>query len=74
MLILKKNVVYFFLEIAMLVFGANKFYNFMPNPLLPTDAAVFIGALARSGYIFQILIIVFIIADFCLVLTKIWNQ
>ena len=60
----------YLLGIAMLVFGANKFLHFMPNPPLPADAGAFMGALAGSGYIFPILGIVYIIAGLCLVLNK----
>lgn len=58
------------LGLAMLVFGANKFLHFMPNPELPEAAGVFMGALAGSGYIFPILGIAYIIAGLCLVLNK----
>ena len=58
------------LGLAMLVFGANKFLHFMPNPELPAEAGAFMGALDGSGYIFPILGIVYIIAGLCLVLNK----
>ena len=60
----------YLLALIMLVFGANKFFNFMPMPPLPEDAQVFMGALASSGYIFPILGIVYIIAGLCLAFNK----
>lgn len=35
----------YLLGLAMLVFGANKFFHFMPNPELPEAAGAFMGAL-----------------------------
>ena len=58
------------LGLAMLVFGANKFLHFMPNPELPEAAGAFMGALDGSGYIFPILGIAYIVAGLCLVLNK----
>lgn len=58
------------LGLAMLVFGANKFFHFMPNPELSEAAGSFMGTLVESGYIFQILGIAYIIAGLCLVLNK----
>ncbi len=60
----------YLLGIAMLVFGANKFLQFMPNPPLSEEAGAFMGALGGSGYIFPILGIVYIIAGILLVLNK----
>ena len=60
----------YLLGIAMLIFGANKFFHFMPNPPLPAEASTFMGALAGSGYIFPILGIVYILAGLLLVLNK----
>jgi putative oxidoreductase len=58
------------LGLAMLVFGANKFLHFMPNPELSESAGNFMGTLVGSGYIFPILGIAYIIAGLCLVLNK----
>ena len=60
----------YLLGVAMLVFGANKFFHFMPNPPLPADAGAFMGALGGSGYIFPILGVVYILAGLLLVLNK----
>ncbi len=60
----------YLLGLAMLVFGANKFFHFMPNPELAGDAASFMGALGGSGYIFPTLGVVYILAGLLLVLNK----
>ena len=60
----------YLLGLAMLVFGANKFLNFMPAPELPEAAGAFMGALAGSGYIFPTLGVVYILAGLLLVLNK----
>jgi hypothetical protein len=60
----------YLLALIMLVFGANKFFNFLPMPPLPADAGAFMGALGGSGYIFPILGIVYIIAGLCLAFNK----
>lgn len=38
-----------------LVFGLNGFFHFMPNPDVPADAGAFLGALAKSGYMFPLI-------------------
>jgi hypothetical protein len=60
----------YLLGVAMLVFGANKFLDFMPAPELPEAAGSFMGALAESGYIFPTLGVVYILAGLLLVLNK----
>ena len=60
----------YILGLAMLVFGANKFLHFMPNPELPEAAGAFLGALDGSGYIFPILGVAYLIVGLCLVLNK----
>jgi len=60
----------YLLGLAMLIFGANKFLNFMPAPELPEAAGAFMGALAGSGYIFPTLGVVYILAGLLLVLNK----
>jgi putative oxidoreductase len=64
------KVLRYLLAFIMLVFGANKFLDFMPKLPLPPDAVAFMGALDVSGYIFPIVGIVYILAGFCLVLNK----
>lgn len=60
----------YLLGLAMLVFGANKFLHFMPNPELSADAGAFMGALGGSGYIFPTLGVIYILAGLLLVLNK----
>ncbi|QRN99575.1 DoxX family membrane protein [Archangium violaceum] len=37
------------------LFGASKFYPFMPTPPVPPEAATFIAALMTSGYMWPLL-------------------
>ena len=60
----------YLLALIMLVFGANKFFSFMPMPPLPADAEAFMSALGGSGYIFPLLGIVYIIVGLCLAFNK----
>ncbi len=60
----------YLLGLAMLVFGANKFFGFMPNPELPEAAGAFMGALGASGYIFPALGVVYLLAGLLLVLNR----
>lgn len=60
----------YLLGLAMLTFGANKFFYFMPNPELPEAAGAFMGALDGSGYIFPTLGVVYILAGLLLVVNK----
>ena len=64
------TIVRYVLGLAMLVFGAIKFLQFMPAPELSEEAGAFMGALAGSGYIFQILGVVYLIIGLLLVLDK----
>ena len=60
----------YLLGLAMLIFGANKFFHFMPAPELSGEAASFMGALAGSGYIFPTLGVIYILAGLLLVFNK----
>jgi len=60
----------YLLGLAMLVFGANKFFHFMPNPEVSAEAGAFMGALDGSGYIFPALGVIYILAGLLLVLNK----
>ena len=60
----------YLLGLAMLVFGANKFFNFMPAPELPEAAGAFMGALVNSGYILPTLGVIYILAGLLLVINK----
>lgn len=37
------------------LFGASKFYPFMPTPPVPAQASAFIGALVATGYLWPLL-------------------
>lgn len=39
------------LGLALIIFGANKFFNFMPAGEMPEAAGSFFGALASAGFI-----------------------
>jgi hypothetical protein len=43
--------------VPLVVFGLNGFFNFIPPPAtpLPEEAAAFAGALAKSGYMMQLI-------------------
>jgi hypothetical protein len=44
-----------FLGLIYVVFGANFFLHFLPNPEVPPAAGAFLGALAVSGYMFPLI-------------------
>lgn len=44
-------VVRILLGLALLIFGSNKFFNFMPAGEMPEAAGAFFGALASAGFI-----------------------
>ena len=61
----------YLLGLAMIIFGANKFFNFMPPPPeMPEAAGSFLGALAESGYIMPTLGVVYVLAGLLLLLNK----
>lgn len=63
-------VVRILLGLMVLVFGINKFLQFMPMPSLPASAGEFMGALAKSGYIFPFVAIVEIVTGLLLLINK----
>jgi len=58
------------LGIVLLIFGLNKFLNFMPMPPMEGDAATFMGGLGVSGYMFPLLGIIEILVGVLLILNK----
>lgn len=60
------------LGVPLLVFGLNGFLNFIPPPAtpLPKDAMAFVGALAQSGYMFQLIAVTQLIVGALLVLNR----
>jgi putative oxidoreductase len=65
-----KTIIRFLLGIMLIVFGLNKFLQFMPMPQLPDDAGAFMGALAASGYVLPIVAIVEIGTGILLLINK----
>lgn len=60
------------LGLILLVFGANKFFQFMPAPPMEGPPADFFGALFATGYMFPLLAITEIVAG-VLLLTNKWT-
>jgi len=58
------------LGLILIIFGANKFFGFMPSPELPEAAGNFMGALAETGYMFPLIGAVEVIVGLLLVLNK----
>ena len=58
------------LGIVLIVFGLNKFFNFMPMPPMEGDAATFMNGLGVSGYMFPLLGILEVLIGVLLILNK----
>ena len=58
------------LGLALIIFGANKFFNFMPPMEMPEPAQNFMGALMATGYMFTLIALVDIIAGLLLLINK----
>jgi uncharacterized membrane protein YphA (DoxX/SURF4 family) len=58
------------LGLILIIFGANKFLGFLPAPDLPEAAADFMGALAKTGYMFYLIGAVEVIVGLLLILNK----
>ena len=56
--------------LMMLVFGLNKFLQFLPFPPMPKAAGEFMGALVKSGYILTIVGIIEVVAGVLLLINK----
>jgi uncharacterized membrane protein YphA (DoxX/SURF4 family) len=56
------------LALVLLVFGANHFFGFMPSPTLPADS--FIPHIIATGYLWQLIGLIEIIAGLLLILNK----
>jgi uncharacterized membrane protein YphA (DoxX/SURF4 family) len=65
-----KMIVRLLLGVMMVVFGLNKFLNFMPAFELAEPAQNFLGALVDSGYIMTIVAIVEIVTGVLLLANK----
>lgn len=58
------------LGLILIVFGLNKFLQFMPFPPMPDAAMEFMGALGKSGYIMPIVAIVEIVTGVLIIFKK----
>jgi uncharacterized membrane protein YphA (DoxX/SURF4 family) len=58
------------LGLILIIFGANKFIGFMPSPELPEAAGNFMGALAKTGYMFPLMGAIEVIVGLLLILNK----
>ena len=58
------------LGLALVVFGANKFFGFMPNMEMPAAAGNLMSAMMESGYMFKLVGVTEIIVGLLLLLKK----
>jgi len=58
------------LAIILLVFGLNKFFNFMPMPPMEGPPGEFMGALGNTGYMFPLIALTEVIAGALLLVNK----
>jgi putative oxidoreductase len=65
-----KLIIRILLGLMLVVFGLNKFLQFMPMPPMPDAAGEFMGALMKSGYIMVIVAIVEIVGGALLLVNK----
>jgi hypothetical protein len=66
------RVAQFLMGIPLVVFGLNGFFNFIPPPPtpLPEEAAAFAGALAKTGYMLQLIGATQLIVGLLLILNR----
>ncbi len=65
-----KIIVRILLGLMVLIFGLNKFLQFMPMPPMPGPAGEFMGALVKSGYLMAVVAVVEIITGILLLANK----
>lgn len=58
------------LGLILVVFGANKFFHFLPMPQMEGAPADFMGALGKSGYMFPLIALTEIAAGAFLIINK----
>lgn len=56
--------------LMLVIFGLNKFLQFMPMPPMPEAAGVFMGALVKSGYLMVVVALIEIAAGVLLLVNK----
>lgn len=65
-----KLIIRILLGLMLVVFGLNKFLQFMPMPPMPDAAGELMGALMKSGYIMIVVALVEIAAGVLLLINK----
>lgn len=65
-----KTIVRILLGLMLVIFGLNKFLQFMEMPPMPEAAGEFMGALVKSGYVMVIVAVVEIIAGILILVNK----
>jgi len=58
------------LGLILFVFGANKFFHFLPMPPMEGAPAEFMGALGNTGYMFPLIALTEVVAGALLLLNK----
>ncbi|MBT8317727.1 MAG: DoxX family membrane protein [Lutibacter sp.] len=58
------------LGLILVVFGANKFFHFLPMPTMEGPPADFMGALINSGYMFPLIGVTEVVAGLLLIINK----
>lgn len=58
------------LGLGLVIFGLNKFMNFMPQPPAPEEGAAFLGQLFHAGYIMNIAGVVYLAAGISFLTNK----
>ena len=68
-----RTVLRLILAIVLLVFGTNKFFNFLPMPPMEGMAGEFMGTLFKSGYFFPFLGFIETLVGLLLIFNK-WKR
>lgn len=66
------KLVRFLLGIILLVFGLNKFLNFIPLPELPENAGKFMNSLIETGYVLKVVGVLEVVIG-ALLISKKWT-
>ncbi|MEN8124922.1 MAG: DoxX family membrane protein [Bacteroidota bacterium] len=64
------KIVQIVLGLLLIVFGANKFFNYMPSPEMHESAADFMAALYNTGYLFKFIGFVEIVSGILILINK----
>lgn len=56
--------------LMLVVFGLNKFLHFITHPPMPENMGMYMGALAKSGFIFPIVAVIEIVAGVAFLTNK----